>query len=151
MRRLSREQGQVLEKLRNPKLGDIDLTGQGVQRLRDKKARKILGPVLDEALLRRKKGIEVSSYYRALRVRLLPDNPFFLDNVAQLRRVFGIPVTGLPADLVPESNELREWGTTAMNDIRRRNAASWCTGSTPAPLEGCNRKDWISGLCREPC
>ena len=68
----------------------MDFTGWNVQRL-SKEAQKGLEPLLQQALPRRRRGAEYSSYYRALRVHLLPHNPHFLRDIADLRKLFQIP------------------------------------------------------------
>jgi len=85
------EHDEALEKLRHPKLRGLDLTGSGVQQLRNKEAKQVLEPMLRELLPRRAKGKEYSSYYRALRVQLLPHNPYFRQDVCDLRQLFHIP------------------------------------------------------------
>jgi hypothetical protein len=89
---------EALELLRDPKFGVVDLTGANVQQLKNKQAKRVLEPVLQKVLPRRQKGIEHSSYYRSLRVKLLPYNPYFKYDVANLRRLFHIP-EGQIADL----------------------------------------------------
>lgn len=85
------ELDEALELLRDPELGVIDLTGRNVQRLKDKRAKQVLEQVLRKVLPRRQKGVERSSYYRALRAKLLPNNPYFRQDVAYLRGLFHIP------------------------------------------------------------
>lgn len=68
----------------------MDFTGWNVQKL-DKNEKKVLEPLLQKALTRRRQGIERSSYYRRLRVKLLPHNIYFKQDIVDLRRLFHIP------------------------------------------------------------
>ena len=68
----------------------MDFTGWNVQKL-DKDVKKTLEPLLQKALPRRRQGIERSSYYRRLRVKLLPHNLYFKQDIVDLRRLFHIP------------------------------------------------------------
>lgn len=87
---LNKNHKAALNKLRRSD-GVLDLTGESVQRLKDRKAKKALDPILKEMLPRRRKGIESSSYYRVLRVKTLPYNPHFKQDVDDLRELFQIP------------------------------------------------------------
>lgn len=68
----------------------MDFTGWNVQKL-DKDVKKALEPQLQQALPRRRQGIERSSYYRNLRVKLLPHNLYFKQDIVDLRKLFHIP------------------------------------------------------------
>jgi hypothetical protein len=85
------DMNEALELLRDPKGKYLDLAGKRVQRLKDRKAKRALEPVLQKVLPRRERGIEQSSYYRALRVKMLPHNPYFQRDVIRLRELFNIP------------------------------------------------------------
>ena len=68
----------------------MDFTGWNVQKL-DKNAKKALEPLLQKALPRRRQGIERSSYYRNIKVKLLPHNLYFKQDIVALRKLFHIP------------------------------------------------------------
>ncbi len=68
----------------------MDFTGWNVQRM-SKEVQNRLEPLLQQALPRRRRRGDYSSYYRALRVHLLPHNPHFLRDIVDLRRLFQIP------------------------------------------------------------
>lgn len=88
----------ALEELRNPHFGGgLDFTGSNVQKLNNK-VKRVLKSELEKYLPRRQKGIEYSSYYREIRLKLLPVNPHFNKDVADLRDLFRIPA-GQVADL----------------------------------------------------
>ena len=87
---VNKKQHEALKKLRGPE-GALDLTGWNVQKLKDRKAKKTLEPVLQKVLPRRQRGEEYSSYYRELRVKLLLHNPHFRRDVESLRGLFHIP------------------------------------------------------------
>lgn len=100
----------ALELLRDAQLGVINLTGSNVQQLKDKRAKKVLEPVLQKVLPRRRKGIEHSSYYRALRAKLLPYNPYFKQDVVNLRGFFRIPDGQIAdIDLTPFPDRKEPW------------------------------------------
>ena len=101
---------EALEKFRDPELGFIDLTGWHIRQVRDKKAKRALNKTLKRLLPRRKKGIEQSSYYRALRVGLLPDNPWIKREILELRDLFGIPEGQIDdLDLQEYPNRIPPW------------------------------------------
>jgi len=114
---------EALEKLKHTELG-IDLTGINVQKMKDKKAKKVLEPLLQKVLPRRKKGIEHSSYYRALRVKLLPDNLYFRSNIAIVRQLFHIPEGQIAdIDLTQFPSRHEPWDK---EDILRADYAASC-------------------------
>lgn len=116
---------EALELLRRPELGDvIDLTGRNVQQLKDRKAKQVLEPILQKALPRRRRGIEYSSYYRALRVALLQYNPYFKKDIADIRKLFHIPKKQITAISIKRFPHRREpWDKVDMLDSAQ--AASW--------------------------
>jgi hypothetical protein len=87
---VSKKQREALKKLAHPG-GPLDLTGNNVQKMKDIKAKRDLEPLLQKVLPRRRKGIEHSSYYRSMRANLLPVNPHFQRDVADLRQLLQIP------------------------------------------------------------
>lgn len=110
LRRLTMEYDGNLEELRNPELGVIDLTGSNVQRLKGKKAKGALEPLLKRVLPRRQKGIEHSSYYRTLYAQILPYNPYFEKDVLDLRMLFHIPEEQIgDVDLTQFPDRLEPW------------------------------------------
>ena len=101
---------EALELLRSPEHGGIDLTGQNVQELKDKKSRHVLEPLLQKVLPRRQLGQEHSSYYRELRVKLLPVNPYFKRDVSELRKLLRIPESQITAiDITQFPNRMAPW------------------------------------------
>jgi hypothetical protein len=111
----------ALEQLRNPHLGGaLDLTGSNVQKL-NKKAKRVLKSELEKYLPRRQRGTEYSSYYREIRLKLLPVNPHFNMDVAGLRELFHIPagqiedldLTQFPDRPSPRNNDDKLPGSTA--------------------------------------
>lgn len=101
---------EALERLRNPAHGAIDLTGQNVQQLQDKKAKRVLEPLLRKVLPRRQQGREYSSYDRELRVKLLPVNPYFKRDVDDLRRILCLPEGQIAAiDITQFPDRIAPW------------------------------------------
>lgn len=99
-----------VEKTRYNRPG-MDFTGWHTQKL-DKDAKKALEPQLQKALPRRRQGIECSSYYRNLRVKLLPHNPYFKQDVVNLRKLFHIPEGQIAnVDLTGFSTRPTPWDT----------------------------------------
>jgi len=68
----------------------MNYTGWNVQQW-SKSEKKSLESLLQRMLPRRIKGIERSSYFRHLRVKLLTHNPYFSQDVSDLRTLFHIP------------------------------------------------------------
>lgn len=87
----------------------MNYTGLNVQQM-TKPEKKKLEPLLQRMLPRRAKGIERSGYYRQLRIKLLPRNPYFLQDVTDLRRLFNIPtMQRARIDLTRFANRKAPW------------------------------------------
>jgi len=69
----------------------MNYTGSNVQQW-SQSEKKNLESLLKIMLPRRVKGIELSSYYRHLRVKLLPYNPYFRQDISDVRKLFNISV-----------------------------------------------------------
>ncbi len=77
-------------------------------------------PLLQRVLPRRRKGIEHSSYYRALRVKFLPKNPYFEKDVVDLRMLFHIPEGQITdVNLTQFPNRKEPWDKEAVLNWRQ--------------------------------
>lgn len=110
------EHDEALKRLKNPEhQGITDLTGLNVQKLRDKKAKRVLEPLLRKVLPRRGLGREHFSYDRELRVKLLPVNPYFQRDIDDLRQVLCLPegqIAAIDIGQFPDRNAPWDQGDT---------------------------------------
>lgn len=146
---------EAMKYFREPNTGAIDLSYENItvaladlerrNPARARRVRRALAPVYDKLFPRSRKGIEHSSYFRAIRVRFLAANPYFDRDVDCVRSCLGIPDWKLSdlefADsflpgLRPEFIEAAHLDTAAgwWVSVHRRTAKGWSLAVDSPPL-----------------
>lgn len=146
---------EAIEFLRDPVSCVVDLTYEGItERLADlerrdrakaRAVRRAIAPLRRDLFPRSRKGSEHSSYYRALRVRLLAGNPHFQRDIGRVRLFLAVPkwrlsdlkfaepsLLRLPAHIVKAAH--RDTAASWWVSVHRRAACGWSPSADDPPL-----------------
>lgn len=136
---------EAVEFLRDPVSGVIDLSYEGItERVGDLAKRnaataravgRAIRPLRRELFPRSREGIEHSCYYRALRARLLSENPHFERDVSGIRSALGVPAWKLRDLRFREPSTLR-LASHVVKAAHRDTAAGWWVSVHRAAARG---------------